>query len=226
MNEQDDTDLGNAIPTRFNKEVEAMLLELVQHTGLDRTQIVRRGVRLLIEEVKKRGGADWLKDQPPKPALSFLDPSKVQKPRRAKEKRSRLTDIREISLGIFGAIPAGWPDDLKSAKPSRTVMVAKGRFPDGSFGLDVKGDSMNKATGKFGPIMDGQTVVLLAPELREPRHGDIVAALIDGQTTLKRLDCELATECVLRAESDNPEWKNCMRPAQELLIQGVVVGKL
>ena len=154
------------------------------------------------------------------------EPKAKKEPRKRKVARVLLSDVREVSLGIFGAVPAGWPDNLRAAKFVRTVMVTKGRFPEHAFGLDVKGDSMNTARGKFGPVLDGQTVVLLPPELREPKHGDIVAALIDGQTTLKRLDCELGPECVLRAESDNPQWANCMRPAHELLIQGVVVGKL
>ena len=37
------------------------------------------------------------------------------------------------------------------------------------------------------PILDGETVVLLPPEQRSPQVGDIVAALIDGETCLKRL---------------------------------------
>ena len=84
---------------------------------------------------------------------------------------------------------------------------------------------MNLAKGKFGPIIEGQTVVLLPPDLREPKHNDIVAALCDGQTTLKRLICK-PEPCTLRAESTNPVFANDIKPAHDLIIQGVVVGKL
>ncbi len=142
-----------------------------------------------------------------------------------KAKRSRLRDIKEVSLTVLDTIPAGWPVDRATLKPKRIIQVAKGRFPEGSFGLDVTGTSMNAAKGKFGPILDGETVVLLPPDLRKPEHGDIVAALCDSQTTLKRLICK-PEPCTLRAESTNPEFANDIKPAHELVIQGVVVGKL
>ena len=141
----------------------------------------------------------------------------------AKRKIGILRDIREIS--IFGVIPAGWPDDRSGAKPKRTVKVPAGKYPEGAFGLDVSGESMNAATGQYGPILNGQTVVLLAPDRREPKHGDIVAALCDGRTTLKRLWCR-PKPCKLCAESTAPEFTNDIRPAHDLVIQGVVIGKL
>ncbi len=47
-----------------------------------------------------------------------------------------------------------------------------------TFALKVRGESMVNPH-----ICDGDTVIL---EFHEPRKGDIVAALIDGETTLKR----------------------------------------
>ena len=137
----------------------------------------------------------------------------------------QFRDVLLVSLSVLSSIPAGWPDERVAVKAKREVRVAKGRFPEGAFGLDVTGESMNAARGKFGPILDGETVVLLAPDRREPKHGDIVAALCDGRTTLKRLWCK-PKPCVLRAESTAPEFVNDIRPAHDLVIQGVVVGKL
>ncbi len=68
-------------------------------------------------------------------------------------------------------------------------------------------------------ICDGDTVVL---EKREPRNNDIVAALIDGETTLKRYISNKGAP-YLQAENQNfPD----LIPAGELIIQGVLVALL
>jgi len=83
-----------------------------------------------------------------------------------------------------------------------------------TFALKVRGDSMIDAH-----IMDGDHAVL---ELREPRHRDIVAALIDGETTLKRYIVN-RNRPYLQAENENyPD----LIPARELVIQGVMVALL
>jgi len=76
----------------------------------------------------------------------------------------------------------------------------------------VRGESMIDAQ-----IADGDTVVL---EERPARDGDIVAALIDGEVTLKRLVVQRGRS-YLKAE--NPAYPD-LEPAQELAIQGVMVG--
>jgi repressor LexA len=81
-----------------------------------------------------------------------------------------------------------------------------------TFALKVRGDSMIDAH-----ICDGDTVIL---EFREPRKNDIVAALIDGETTLKRYIIENGKP-FLRAEN---EMFPDLIPARELIIQGVLVA--
>ena len=83
-----------------------------------------------------------------------------------------------------------------------------------TFALIVRGDSMIDAH-----ICDGDTVVLTP---RDPRPGAIVAALIDGESTLKRFLVQRGRP-FLRAE--NPRYPD-LRPATELIIQGVMVGLL
>jgi len=78
--------------------------------------------------------------------------------------------------------------------------------------LRVRGDSMIDAG-----ILPGDTVVL---EQREPRPGDIVAALIDGEVTLKRYLLQHG-QPYLKAE--NPAYPDLV-PVRELLIQGVQVA--
>jgi repressor LexA len=55
---------------------------------------------------------------------------------------------------------------------------------------------------------------------KEAQNGDIVAALIDGETTLKRYVVEHARP-YLKAE--NPRYPDLI-PARELKIQGVMVS--
>ena len=141
--------------------------------------------------------------------------------------RSLLRDIDTVSLPIFGALPAGWPqtrEGIRKRRPIKSVQVKRGRFPEGVFGLEVRGDSMNAA--RRTPIFDGDVVVLLSPEQREPQPEDIVAALIDGETCLKRLKTrKRAGGAFLKSESNNPVHGE-IHPAHELVIQGVFVGKL
>ena len=67
-------------------------------------------------------------------------------------------------------------------------------------------------------IVDGDTVIL--EDAKEVHDGDIVAALIDGETTLKRYVVERGRP-YLKAE--NPRYPNLV-PARELKIQGVMVS--
>ena len=83
-----------------------------------------------------------------------------------------------------------------------------------TFALKVRGDSMIDAH-----ILEGDHVVL---ELKEPRHRDIVAALIDGETTLKRYIVDRRRPFLKAENADYPD----LIPARELIIQGVMVGLL
>ena len=122
--------------------------------------------------------------------------------------RSRIVDIP-----LYGSISAGLPQareqdaegcvsvDVESigCKPARNA-----------FALRVTGDSM---MGRH--ILDGDFVVL--EHGPEPRNGQIVAALIDGASTLKTFVLR-GGKPFLRAE--NPKYPDLI-PAQELMIQGV-----
>lgn len=159
------------------------------------------------------------------PEQNFLpqDVASNQRKTAPKAQHGRLHDDDTVSLHIYGNIPAGFPQDNDGAViPIRTVQVQRGQFPEGVFGLVVRGDSMNLA--RPGPILDGETVVLVSPEQREPRSGDIVAALIDGETTLKRL-VNGDRPAHLVSESSNSAFGK-IYPRRDLLIQGVYVGKL
>jgi repressor LexA len=127
-------------------------------------------------------------------------------------------DRGEIAdIPIFGSIAAGMSQDAEPERQgSVSVDISALGIPRNArtFALKVRGDSMIDAH-----ICNGDTVIL---ELREPRKGDIVAALIDGETTLKRYVVEKGKP-FLRAENENyPD----LIPARELVIQGVLVALL
>jgi repressor LexA len=122
--------------------------------------------------------------------------------------RNRITDIP-----LFGSIPAGLPQAREQdAEGCVSVDVASIGFKPtrNTFALRVTGDSM---IGRH--VLDGDIVVL--EHGPDPRNGQIVAALIDGASTLKTFVVKNGKPW-LRAE--NPKYPDLL-PAQELMIQGV-----
>lgn len=122
--------------------------------------------------------------------------------------RSRIVDIP-----LYGSIPAGLPQAREQeAEGCVSVDVASiGYKPTrNAFALRVTGDSM---IGRH--ILDGDFVVM--EHGPEPRNGQIVAALVDGESTLKTFVLK-SGKPYLKAE--NPKYPDLI-PAQELMIQGV-----
>ncbi|GAB4175481.1 MAG: transcriptional repressor LexA [Terrimicrobiaceae bacterium] len=129
--------------------------------------------------------------------------------------KSRMAGLGSgfFEIPLYGMIPAGWPEGSEP-EPERCISIDPDsiRLPRNArtFALQVRGDSMVGAG-----ILDKDVVIL---ELAEPRNRDIVAALIDGETTLKRYLIQNGRP-FLRAE--NPAYPDLI-PARELVIQGVL----
>ena len=141
----------------------------------------------------------------------------VSDPGKARSLRatSPLAKLRRriLDIPLFGSIPAGPPQTREQdAEGCVSVDVESLGFKPGrnSFALRVSGDSM---IGKH--ICHGDIVVL--EHGPEPRHGDVVAALVDGESTLKTF-LKRNGKPYLKAE--NPQYPDLI-PAQELMIQGV-----
>ncbi|MBJ7255923.1 MAG: repressor LexA [Akkermansiaceae bacterium] len=120
-----------------------------------------------------------------------------------------------IDVPIYGMIAAGMSQDVEQERQGcLSIDVTALGIPRNSkaFALKVRGNSMIDAH-----ICNGDTVIL---EFREPRKGDIVAALIDGETTLKRYLIENGKPFLRAENSDFPD----LIPAQELIIQGVLIA--
>ena len=123
---------------------------------------------------------------------------------------------RVVAVPIYGSIPAGVPQDTTQEEEGCVLIDVDtlGIKPTTrTFGLKVRGDSM---IGKC--IMDGDVAVI--EHGVEPRPGDTVAALIDGQVTLKTFVTQRGKP-YLRAE--NPRYLDLI-PREELQIQGVMVA--
>jgi repressor LexA len=127
-----------------------------------------------------------------------------------------LPEAQIVSVPIYGAIPAGKPIDTVQEQEGCVLIDVDtlGIKPTTrTFGLKVQGDSM---IGKN--IIDGDTVII--EHGVQPRSGDVVAALIDGQVTLKTFILQQGKP-YLRAE--NARYPNLI-PQEELQIQGVMVA--
>ncbi len=115
--------------------------------------------------------------------------------------------LKESGMPIIGRVVAG--------EPTLQFEGVEGHFSfnrwKGTFLLRINGDSMVGAN-----IEEGDYVVV--EKDREPRKGDIVVALVEDETTVKRLDRENGN-WILRPE--NPSY-----PVIEKFFQviGVVVG--
>src|SRR6266567_363215 len=141
--------------------------------------------------------------------------------RHARKARALITPVQKVRITdvpIYGQIPAGMSTLTEQtieghvSLDTRSANISKNR---GTFALRVHGYSMIGAH-----IVDGDIVIL--EDSKEVHNGDIVAALIDGETTLKRYVVEHGRP-YLKAE--NPRYPDLV-PARELKIQGVMVSLL
>lgn len=122
-------------------------------------------------------------------------------------------NVASFEIPLFGSIPAGFGQE-RQQEPDECIPVtiqSIGFKPTrNTFALRVSGDSM---IGKH--ICDGDIAVF--EHGLEPRHGQIVAALIDRKSTLKTFVVKHGKP-FLKAE--NPKYPNLI-PSEELVIQGV-----
>jgi repressor LexA len=133
--------------------------------------------------------------------------------------KGTITQIQLFEASVYGSIPAGLPA-MQEQEPEEVITIDPAMFRirnplrNHLWFLRVTGDSMIGAS-----ICHGDLVAL---ERREPKSGDIIAALVnDTDTTLKRMVKERG-RVILRAE--NPRYPDLV--PQRLESQGVVVGVL
>lgn len=135
--------------------------------------------------------------------------------------RIKFTEMMEsdevppaLTLPLFGPIAAGFAAPVEEQAEEMVTLdqyLVKDRTR--TFLLRVKGDSMIDAG-----IFEGDLVIV--ERGKEPRTGDIVVGVLDGEFTLKRLKRDKG-KYYLQAE--NPAYPD-MYALEELQVAGVVRG--
>jgi SOS regulatory protein LexA len=132
-----------------------------------------------------------------------------------KDSKGHLSFARHsLAIPLVGSIKAGFPSPeeqtLYNVFSMDEYLVTR---PDSSFLLTVSGDSM---IGEG--IMEGDLVIV--ERGREPGNGDIVAAEVDGEWTMKYYRTQ-GGEVFL--EAANPNYP-VIRPKTELKLGGIVTA--
>ncbi len=124
-------------------------------------------------------------------------------------------DSTDRELPFYGRIAAGRPIEALSGSERVAVPghLLSGR-PGDHYVLRVVGDSMIEEG-----IYDGDFVIVLRRDLAEP--GEMVVALIGDDATLKRFYPE---GNIVRLQPAHPTMEPIRVPAQNVRVQGVVVG--
>lgn len=139
--------------------------------------------------------------------------------RHARKARALITPIQKVritDIPIYGQIPAGMATLTEQMVEGHVALDARSANASKNgrtFALRVRGDSMIDAH-----IVDGDIVIL--EDRKDVQSGDIVAALIDGETTLKRYVMEHGRPYLKAENSLYPD----LTPARELQIQGVMIS--
>jgi len=139
--------------------------------------------------------------------------------RQARKARALVTPLQRVritDIPIYGQIPAGMATTTEEnieGHVSLDAISVNASKNARTFALRVRGDSMIGAH-----ILDGDVVIL--EDRKDVQSGDIVAALIDGETTLKRYVVEHGRP-YLKAE--NRAYPDLI-PARELRVQGVMIS--
>lgn len=112
-------------------------------------------------------------------SLVKSEPKKLSKSGRNSSLK-KTGEVKLVKVPVLGTIAAGIPIFAEENMDGEILVdesnIGKGRF----FALRVRGDSMINAG-----IMNGDLVIIRRQPLAE--NGDIIAALIDSEATLKRL---------------------------------------
>ena len=135
-----------------------------------------------------------------------------------KARAIELTHALPSGIPVLGSIPAGYPDNAAIDEdetlpfPPQFFGISDRRK---TFALKVRGDSME---GRH--LVDGDIVILEYGA--SPAAGDVVAALIDGESTLKTFVSK-GTHAWL--QSENPRYPDLFS-IDRLEIQGVARGAI
>lgn len=129
-------------------------------------------------------------------------------------RRVRLRDEPVARVPIVGRIVAGVPVESVQNVEGRVPVPADWVGDGAYFAVRVKGDSMKDAG-----ILEGDLVV--ARRQPNAEDGDIVVALLDGESTLKRLRRQGRSATLV---AENRRYRSIPIRTESAEIQGVVIG--
>jgi len=160
-----------------------------------------------LTHIKALRSKGFLKNQPGRArTFQVLNPNAPKHPLRP----------RILSVPVYGSIPAGLPGDAAQEEEGCVLIDVETlglKSAARAFGLKVRGDSM------IGKHIVGGDIVIVEQGLA-PHPGDVVAALIDGQVTLKTF---LLHRGKPRLRAENPRYPTLV-PQEEMQVQGVMVA--
>ena len=119
-----------------------------------------------------------------------------------------------VRIPLLGRVAAGRPIEAIESSDTIEVPASLIRKRD-SYALRVAGDSMMDEG-----ILDGDIIVV--EERPDPRAGEVVVALVDGEATVKRFYREKNGS--VRLQPSNAAYKPIMVGDGDLKIRGAVVG--
>jgi DNA polymerase V len=121
-------------------------------------------------------------------------------------------DIPQFVSRLSAGFPSPATDYMEEGLDLNTFLV---RHKAATFAFAVKGNSMRDAG-----IVDGDKV--LVDRSVEPKHGQIVVAVVNGDYTIKRLHL---VEGRVELHAENPEFlPRKFQEGEQLEVWGVVVG--
>lgn len=188
-----------AIERAFRSGAAPTIRELAHALGGVSTRTVHRYLDLLEQE-------GWIERWPGSRGMRLL--------------RSRAVTSDTVSIPLVGEVPAG-PLLLAEENYEGWVRLPRTFVRAGAqsyYLLRVRGDSMNRARVEGGRIENGDLV--LVRQQRNAENGEVVVALVDGETTIKRFH-RGAGYIVLKPDSTNRSHQPIIAD-RRLQIQGVV----
>jgi repressor LexA len=134
--------------------------------------------------------------------------------------RARLLRLSNVApvvrVPLLGHIVAGLPVPAEELVEGQVPVPAEWVGSGSAFALRVHGQSMVGAG-----IQDGDVVVVRKQSTA--KDGDVVAATVDGETTLKRLYRRSGR---VRLVAENPSYPDLEVRSEDLVVHGIAVGLL
>lgn len=160
-----------------------------------------RGVTIHLDALERKG---WIHRERTSRSIRILGPSPALSPA-----------VRQIPL--LGAIAAGAPIlAVENIESYITAPPETSASTEEAFALRVRGDSM-----VGDGILDGDLIIVRSQQSAD--HGDVVAALIGDEATVKRLDLNSRPRRLLPS---NPNYEPILLAREDVRILGKVTGLL